>query len=76
MDGHGMRIIQGMNTPTIILMLLTLWLVMGLGFLSAHVNHRRQGKSIYESLTSYEGLLFILSVVIPVIILIHRAVSG
>jgi heme/copper-type cytochrome/quinol oxidase subunit 2 len=65
-----------MNTPTIIVMLLTLWLVMGLGFLSAHINHRRQGKSIYESLTSHEGLLFILSVITPLIILIHKAVSG
>ena len=76
MDGLCIRIIEDMNTPTIIVMLLTLWLVMGLGFLSAHIDHRRQGKSIYESLTSYEGLLFILSVVTPMIILIHKSVSG
>ncbi len=65
-----------MNTPTIIVMLLTLWLVMGLGFLSAYVNLRRKGKSQFESWTSSEGLLFILSVVIPLIILIHNTVSG
>ena len=65
-----------MNIPTIIVLLLTLWLVMGLGFLSAYINHRRQGKSQYESWTSYEGLMFILSVLIPLIILIHKAVSG
>ena len=65
-----------MNTPTIIVMLLTLWLVMGLGFLSAYVNMRRKGKSPYESWTSYEGLLFILSVILPLIILIYTAVSG
>jgi len=44
-----------MNTPTIIVMLLTLWLVMGLGFLSEFVNLRRKGKSQVESWTSYEG---------------------
>ena len=71
-----MRIFEDVNTPTIIVMLLTLWLVMGLGFLSAHINHRRQGKSLYESWTSLEGLLFIASVVAPLIILINKAVSG
>ena len=65
-----------MNTPTIIVMLLTLWLVMGLGFLSEYVNLRRKGKSQFESWTSYEGLLFILSVVVPLILLIHNTVSG
>jgi heme/copper-type cytochrome/quinol oxidase subunit 2 len=65
-----------MNTPTIVLALLTFWLVMGLGFLSKYVNVRRNGKTRYEAWTSYEGLLFILSIVVPIIILIHKSVSG
>ena len=65
-----------MNTPTIILTVLTIWLVMGLGFLSEYVNLRRKGKSQFEAWMSYEGILFFLSVVIPLIILIHKAVSG
>ena len=65
-----------MNTPTIVVMILTLWLVMGLGFLSEYTNARRQGKSLYNAWTSYEGLLFILSVVAPLIILIHKAAMG
>ncbi len=65
-----------MNTPTIVLALLTFWLVMGLGFLSKYVNARRNGKTRYEAWTSYEGLLFILSIVVPIIILIHKSVSG
>lgn len=65
-----------MNTPTIIVALLTLWLVMGLGFLSANSNHRRQGKSLFESLTSFEGILFILSVIIPLVVIINKAVLG
>lgn len=65
-----------MNTPTIVVTILTLWLVMGLGFLAEYANARKKGKSKYQAWTSYEGLLFILSVVIPLIILIHRASSG
>ncbi len=64
-----------MNTPTIIVTVLTLWLVMGLGFLSKYVDVRKNGKSRYEAWTSYEGLLFILSVVVPVIILIYIVLS-
>jgi hypothetical protein len=62
-----------MNTPKIVVMVLTLWLVMGLGFLSEYTNARRQGKSWYDAWTSYEGLLFIFSIVAPLIVLIHKA---
>lgn len=65
-----------MNTPTIVVTILTFWLVMGLGFLAEYANARKKGKSKYEAWTSYEGLLFILSIVVPLIILIHRASSG
>jgi uncharacterized protein YqgC (DUF456 family) len=65
-----------MNTPTIIVMILTLWLVMGLGFLAEYVNVRREGKSQFEAWISYEGVLFILSIAIPIIIMIHRTASG
>lgn len=65
-----------MNTPTIIVTILTLWLVMGLGFLSEYVNVRRKGKSLFEAWISYEGLLFILSIAAPIIIMIHRTTSG
>lgn len=65
-----------MNRPTIVVMVLALWLVMGLGFLSEYTNARRQGKSLYDALTSYEGLLFIASVLIPLILLIHKASVG
>ena len=62
-----------MNTITIVVTVLTIWLVMGLSFLSAYFKDRREGKSLTDTLTSYEGLLFIASVVIPIIILIHSA---
>jgi hypothetical protein len=49
---------------------------MGLGFLAEYVNIRREGKSQFEAWISYEGVLFILSIAIPIIIMIHRTASG
>ncbi len=65
-----------MNTSTIVVAVLTLWLVMGLGFLSKYVNARRKGKTPYEAWTSYEGLLFVVSVVVPLIVLIDKSLPG
>ncbi len=65
-----------MNIPTLVVTILTLWLVMGLGFLSEYVTLRRKGKSQFEAWTSYEGLLFILSIIISMVILINKAISG
>jgi heme/copper-type cytochrome/quinol oxidase subunit 2 len=62
-----------MNTPTIVVAILTLWLVMGLGFLAEYAAARKKGKTPYQAWTSYEGVLFILSVVVPLIILIHKS---
>ncbi len=64
-----------MNTPTIIVTILTLWLVMGLGFWAEYANARKEGKSLFEVWISYEGILFILSIAIPIIIMIHRVTS-
>jgi heme/copper-type cytochrome/quinol oxidase subunit 2 len=65
-----------MNTPTIVVTLLIFWLVMGLGFLSKYITARNKGKTRYEAWTSYEGLLFISSVVISLIVLLYKTLSG
>ena len=65
-----------MNTPTIIVALLVFWLVMGLGFLAKYASIRNKGKTRMEAWMTYEGVLFILSVVVPLLILIHRSISG
>ena len=65
-----------MNTPTIIVTILIFWLVMGLGFLSKYVTARNKGKTRYEAWTSYEGLLFISSVFISLIVLLYKSLSG
>lgn len=65
-----------MNTITIVVTVLTLWLVMGLSFLSIYLETRRKGKPPIDAWVSYEGLFFIASIVVPLILLIHRAASG
>ncbi len=59
-----------MNTITIIVTLLTLWLVMGLGYLAEYFKLRKQGKSPLETLKSIEGILFITSIFIPPLLII------
>ena len=48
-----------MNTQTLAVTILTLWLVMGLGFLSTYAKARRAGRTFLQSLRTTEGLLFI-----------------
>ena len=63
-----------MNGITQAFFFLTLWLVMGIGFLSKTTELRRGGKGWGEALTSIEALLFYLSVLAPVVLAIHRNV--
>jgi heme/copper-type cytochrome/quinol oxidase subunit 2 len=65
-----------MNTSTIVATLLIFWLVMGLGLLAKYVTVRKKGKTLYEAWTSYEGLLFISSIVIPLLVLLYRSLMG
>jgi hypothetical protein len=63
---------SAMNEITQIALVLILWLVMGLGFLVKATEMRRQGLTWSDAASTIEGMLFILSVLIPVVILIHR----
>lgn len=65
-----------MNTITMIMTLLTLWLVMGLGFLSKYADMRRQGRSAREAWRTNEGLLFIASLLVPVLVFLFRIIGG
>ena len=63
-----------MNAITQVVLVLVLWLVTGLGFLSKYTEVRRQGQPPFDAWTSWEGLFFVLSVLIPLAILIHRSI--
>jgi len=65
-----------MNTITIIVTVLTLWLIMGLSFLSTFLEVRRKGGSPADAWVSYEGLLFIATIAVSLILLINITVSG
>lgn len=66
-----------MNIITLVVTVLTLWLVMGLGFLSKYVECKRSGKTAYETWTTIEGLLFVASVILaPVLVGVYRGLGG
>ncbi|MFH1982487.1 MAG: hypothetical protein ABIL58_11635 [Pseudomonadota bacterium] len=65
-----------MNTITMIVTILTLWLVMGLGFLSKYADMRRQGRPSLEAWKTNEGLLFIASVAVPVLAVLVKTIVG
>ena len=65
-----------MNTSTLVVTILTLWLVMGLGFLSKYADVRRKGGSALDAWSSYEGIFFVVSVLVPLLTLIYRTVSS
>ena len=62
-----------MNTITMVVTVFTLWLVMGLGFLSKYIDCKRNGKTAYEAWLTHEGLLFSASVVVPILVVIFKA---
>jgi len=64
-----------MNTITIVVAVLVLWLIMGLGFLTSYVDARRNGKTKTEAWKAYEGILFVASIALPVIIAVYRLFS-
>jgi len=64
-----------MNAQTQVVFIFTLWLVMGIGFLVKATDLRRQGRTWKNALTSTEGILFLLSLLAPVILLIHHSIS-
>lgn len=65
-----------MNLITQVVLVLVLWLITGLGFLSKATTTRRKGQSMVDAWFSWEGLFFIFSVIVPLAILVHRNVGG
>jgi hypothetical protein len=57
-----------MNTITKLVALLTLWLVMGLGFLAEYVTLRRKGFGLVQALKQPEGWLLLASLVLPLVL--------
>lgn len=61
-----------MNTQTLILTVMILWLIMGLAFLSAHSEVKRTGGSFADTMRNNESFFFIVSIVIGLAIIALR----
>jgi hypothetical protein len=58
-----------MNTQTLILTVMILWLIMGLAFLSAYSEVKRTGGTLADSMRNNETFYFIVSIVIGLVII-------
>lgn len=61
-----------MNTITLIVTILVLWLVMGLGFLAAYAKNKKTGQAGMAIWFSTEGLLFIATILFSIIYLFYH----
>ena len=57
-----------MNTQTLILTVLILWLIMGLAFLSAYSEVKRTGGTLVDTMRNNETFFFIISVVVGLVV--------
>ena len=66
-----------MNTITLVITVLTLWLVMGLGFLSKYAACKKEGQTSYQAWTTVEGLLFVASIILaPILAAVYRGMGS
>jgi hypothetical protein len=61
-----------MNTQTLILTVLILWLIMGLAFLSAYSEVKRTGGTLKDAMRNNETFWFILSIVVGVAVVTFK----
>jgi hypothetical protein len=64
--------ITGMNTQTLILTVLVLWLVMGLAFLSAYSEVKRTGGTLVDAMRNNETFFFIISIVVGLVVVAFK----
>ena len=61
-----------MNSQTLVLTVLILWLIMGLAFLSAYSEVKRTGGTLVDTLRNNESFFFILSIVLGLVVIIVK----
>ena len=61
-----------MNTQTLILTVLILWLITGLAFLSAYSEVKRTGGTLVDAMRNNEAFFFILSVVVGLVVVAFK----
>ncbi len=58
-----------MNTQTLILTVLVLWLIMGLAFLSAYSEVKRTGGALVDAMRNNESFFFIISIIVGLVVI-------
>ena len=61
-----------MNTQTLILTVLILWLITGLAFLSAYAEVKRTGGTLVDAMRNNESFFFILSIVVGLVVVAFK----
>jgi hypothetical protein len=61
-----------MNTRTLILTVLIIWLIMGLAFLSAYLETKRTGGTLVDAMRNNETFFFIISIVVGLVVIAFK----
>ncbi len=61
-----------MNTVSQTVSILVLWLITGLAFSSVYLKERRKGHSVLTAFKTVEGIVFLASVIVPLIYLMFK----
>lgn len=61
-----------MNTQTLILTVLIIWLIMGLAFLSSMSEVKRTGGDFYDALKTNEAFFFVISLVCGIAVILVK----
>ncbi|WP_419662804.1 hypothetical protein [Desulfosarcina variabilis] len=61
-----------MNTQTLILTVLILWLITGLAFLSAYSEVKRTGGTLVDAMRNNESFFFFLSIVVGLVVVAFK----
>jgi hypothetical protein len=64
-----------MNAITQVVLVLVLWLITGIGFMAKYYEMRNKGQKFSDTVISWEGLFFFVSILVPIVILIHRTID-
>lgn len=61
-----------MNTQTLILTVLIIWLIMGLAFLSTYLETKRTGGTLVDAMRNNETFFFIISIVVGLVVIAFK----
>ena len=61
-----------MNTVSQIVSILVLWLITGLAFSSVFIKAHQEGHSVLAAFKTMEGIVFLVSIIVPLLYLVYK----